>query len=1134
MASRRVVAMNLAMVLILSSSIGQFSAVATEAHAPPTAGLELGAERRPEIDSDLEEDPEGLLHPPRFGRFNSRLRPFADPHIYVNVRAGQNNGDYVSMDDLRQDAVGDGPNRDPNVDIGGGAGQAEDDYIQMGGLRGNARGHPEPNEPYYANMGQNRPDEGPAVEMGNDNSEEPIAGAGGSLPTGSGSSSGSTPDVNYSGWESDTSGESFHFEDEEEPHVSHADDLAQPNVDSLNDDVSPDYDAPVDAGSNSQNQPFGPRYPQLDDVVPQPASPIAPHGRGRFLGADDDIPFIDAPGVDIYGGTEHGYEMIESDTDELVGPGPTYETIPPALPDRNSRLDLEGIEAEASGGAAAEEKAVEYVYLCSTQKVSEIKRIGGVFPRGYRPPQSGSDAGSQTGSSFDLDDYFHGEGQNAYVVTYEDLPDAAQVAAEWTGGGKVRIWKVKTTPNMFPESSISGVQATIGERYLAFGGIHKGQMAGYYKLGNEPAQRIQGLRNGVPPKESGFKYVANRGYRPVTYANERNVLPSEMADETRAELRAMLKLPACRERSGGPSKRSIRKCVWRGGDRDLEKGSGGNEDLEVEEGEDVDLSDAMVEEGLDGPKAEKMPLSEAGDTNLYDEPFEKMGVSVPESSEAIEAKVLSGSSDDVRVSAQLERTELAAVVDGFAAHTFKDLVKQLKLKIPKYFNGPVANVASLRRELVQVASIKTWSSRYSGGALWIALTTTYVYDMIRAWREESATELEKVAVTLSLLPVVGCSFKAMVDRDHGAISPIGTSLCFVGDILLFTPLAPVAVLIRAIGSVVDHAEQNSVDFIVQQHDAGWRKHYSELEHTLQSETFRLNVSDRYATEMAVIAFQASEQMGMLEASRQIASRRQANMTQADGLELEATTARAREEVKQKMCGDMRYKKLWFERWLPVVMAYHMRDQATNYTAIFMDRQTDKIMADLDTAQTMASITDFHYPQPPSQAEARKAAVEAKLRKLGNALGYMKRVEIEIQAQKIQSIVTNLLTTLNFALPDLCDCPSQVKEIQLLTALRDSRDKLEAALLCATSRGYHDVVDYILQKALYTTDINAVDEDGNSALLLAVANGRTDMAARLLHAGADPNLANKHGQTLASLGADSEQNGVATPETKRAK
>ncbi len=65
------------------------------------------------------------------------------------------------------------------------------------------------------------------------------------------------------------------------------------------------------------------------------------------------------------------------------------------------------------------------------------------------------------------------------------------------------------------------------------------------------------------------------------------------------------------------------------------------------------------------------------------------------------------------------------------------------------------------------------------------------------------------------------------------------------------------------------------------------------------------------------------------------------------------------------------------------------------------------------------------------------------------------------------------------------------------------------LIAAAERGYTDIVDLLLEAG---ANINAVDENGRSALLRCIVNGRLAMAQKLIEAGADVTLRSRVGTT----------------------
>lgn len=67
---------------------------------------------------------------------------------------------------------------------------------------------------------------------------------------------------------------------------------------------------------------------------------------------------------------------------------------------------------------------------------------------------------------------------------------------------------------------------------------------------------------------------------------------------------------------------------------------------------------------------------------------------------------------------------------------------------------------------------------------------------------------------------------------------------------------------------------------------------------------------------------------------------------------------------------------------------------------------------------------------------------------------------------------------------------------------------KTALICAAEKGHLDVVARLLK--VEGIKINAVDGRGDTALNLAVHNGKLEVAKQLIKSGADPNIANENG------------------------
>jgi uncharacterized protein len=62
----------------------------------------------------------------------------------------------------------------------------------------------------------------------------------------------------------------------------------------------------------------------------------------------------------------------------------------------------------------------------------------------------------------------------------------------------------------------------------------------------------------------------------------------------------------------------------------------------------------------------------------------------------------------------------------------------------------------------------------------------------------------------------------------------------------------------------------------------------------------------------------------------------------------------------------------------------------------------------------------------------------------------------------------------------------------------------------------DILDIFIE---FKADIDATDSDGETALLLAISDGNTEAARRLIEAGADPNASDKWGKTAMEMASD---------------
>ncbi|KAK2592006.1 hypothetical protein QQS21_010309 [Conoideocrella luteorostrata] len=151
------------------------------------------------------------------------------------------------------------------------------------------------------------------------------------------------------------------------------------------------------------------------------------------------------------------------------------------------------------------------------------------------------------------------------------------------------------------------------------------------------------------------------------------------------------------------------------------------------------------------------------------------------------------------------------------------------------------------------------------------------YQIVDAfWKNTSS--LEWVSITTSILPLAGCASQlaAELDQAHGEnslamASATSAAMCFVGDVLMFTPAWPLGVAVQ-IGRFLFEAfiaemklwNKLKPDKLHQYRLDGWKNVTDQMETYFKNETFKSNLEVQLQSEVAAILFGASESKARLD------------------------------------------------------------------------------------------------------------------------------------------------------------------------------------------------------------------------------------------------------------------------------
>lgn len=285
--------------------------------------------------------------------------------------------------------------------------------------------------------------------------------------------------------------------------------------------------------------------------------------------------------------------------------------------------------------------------------------------------------------------------------------------------------------------------------------------------------------------------------------------------------------------------------------------------------------------------------------------------------------------------------KLLQLADGFAESEFASLAAKFGLADLMNRQGKMS-LSQMRARFKSHLPLlgKSWATSLrlnakgsiAGIATALPLVIKQAYDV---FSDNSTTTLERVAVLTSLLPIASCTLKAAANRKQGVRTQISTGLCYVGDILLFTPLAPLGLLLRSFGSLVETYEHQSWKNTKSTRDKWWQEdNYPKILRYFESKEFASSVESRFTTEMAAVLFAGAETKGMLIATKATIH---GNSSDWERRQMQTTLDKQQEETLPIMCDVILDTKDRFVKDYPRRMVDWVHNATEAYNEEFIDR-----------------------------------------------------------------------------------------------------------------------------------------------------------------------------------------------------
>ncbi|KAF4594801.1 Bordetella pertussis toxin A [Ophiocordyceps camponoti-floridani] len=429
-----------------------------------------------------------------------------------------------------------------------------------------------------------------------------------------------------------------------------------------------------------------------------------------------------------------------------------------------------------------------------------------------------------------------------------------------------------------------------------------------------------------------------------------------------------------------------------------------------------------------------------------------------------------------------------------AQEHLQDLAKRLKLSTMQ-----ISKALGRLRQDFQIRVPKPFKTLASKGML--ALTfglPFYVTDILQTFQRDS-TDLEKAAAVTVIVPIVGCSTRLASEKEKGLSAADTTAitsmaLCYAADALLFTPAFPFAVMLHFLSSITGSMQLLDKGFVQGRRDQAWEGHYQEIIKQMTSGPWHDKMTDWYLDEMLNISVTVSEARGILDVVS-IVKEQELNQTATRAQQAKVEASLHNETIERSFCASLRNTRRQVMKQLPG--ADWLKTQAHQLNGKFIDLY--RTQAELYHRMTPEK-NQFMAPGSPMIWVPRgfQDALDRQFRALIDPIldhlskTVTDRVKLEEFASKIRSHALQIM-----ALPPSCGCPVDIDEIEAAGQKPSpsmSGQDLKKTLLCAASRGYNDILEKLRG---WHVDLEATDEQGNTALMLAVQKGYEDTAAYLV-------------------------------------
>ncbi|KAM4067233.1 hypothetical protein HRG_001216 [Hirsutella rhossiliensis] len=259
---------------------------------------------------------------------------------------------------------------------------------------------------------------------------------------------------------------------------------------------------------------------------------------------------------------------------------------------------------------------------------------------------------------------------------------------------------------------------------------------------------------------------------------------------------------------------------------------------------------------------------------------------------------------------KIANKELEKAIEEASQHEFEKSATQHRVKsvVESKFNQPLEK---FRKDVLKYRPLSI-KSPHLGGLIGAGLGAgLYVKDIVETFQDHNAHGIDRLAALTSIAPVMGCITKLGKDLSHAKINGLDVlddALCGLGDVLLFTPAAPLGLaahvarifisLTREIVNVFSGPDEQLLKTLKDSRDKYWLEFLEDsiLLPTFNSKEFADTVGRVLAMETLAVLSDGAQMLGLIEATRDM-PKNGATAVQSSSQELvQATMEDARKNV----------------------------------------------------------------------------------------------------------------------------------------------------------------------------------------------------------------------------------------------